>query len=105
VVPAGFDVIGLPTSPTAGGPDVAFYVRTGVANQTYTFLNQLQNVRAGAPAPLNVTVGTDAVAIGPLVTSSGTAATVPLQIPVLSSNTPTSVATGGVAFRPAAPVP
>ena len=102
VVPAGFDVIGLPTSPTAGGPDVAFYVRTGVANQTYSSLTQLQNVRAGAPAPLDVTVGTDAVAIGPLVTSTGTAATVPLLIPVLSSNTPTSVATGGVAFRPAA---
>jgi hypothetical protein len=102
VVPAAFDVIGLPSSPTAGGPDVAFYVRTGIANQTYTSLTQLQSVRAGAPAPLNVTVGTDAVAIGPLVTSSGTAASVPLQIPVLSSNTPTSVATGGVAFRPAA---
>jgi hypothetical protein len=102
VVPAGFDVIGLPSSPTAGGPDVAFYVRTGIANQTYTFLTQLQNVRAGAPAPLDVTVSTDAAAIGPLVTSSGTATTVPLQIPQLSSNTPTSVATGGVAFRPAA---
>ena len=102
VVPAGFDVIGLPASPTAGGPDVAFYARTGIANQTYTFLTQLQSVRAGAPAPLDVTFSTDAVAIGPLVTSSGTAASVPLQIPVLGFNTPTSVATGGVAFRPAA---
>ncbi len=102
VVPAAFDVIGLPSSPTAGGPDVAFYVRTGIADQTYAFLNQLQNVRAGAPAPLNVTISTNAVAIGPLVTSSGTAATVPLQIPTLTSNTPTSVAAGGVAFRPAA---
>ena len=102
VVPAAFDVIGLPATPTGGSADVAFYVRVGIANNTYQFLTQLQAVRAGAPAPLTVTVSSNNASSGTLVVTAGPAATQQLQIPAQQFNTPTNVAAGGVAFRPVA---
>jgi hypothetical protein len=102
VIPSAFDVIGLPSNPAAGAADTPFYVRTGIANSTGAFLVQLQDVRAGAPAPLTVTVSSNAPAIATLVGSAGTNSTQQVQIPVLQSNSPTSVAAGGVAVRPLA---
>jgi hypothetical protein len=103
VVPPAFDVNGLPPTPTAGGADVNFYVRVGVANSTYAFLTQLQAVRAGAPAPLTVTITSNAPAIGTLVVTAGPNATQQVQILATQTNSPTTVGAGGVAFRPVAP--
>jgi hypothetical protein len=103
VVPPAFDVIGLPATPTAGGADVNFYVRVGIANSTYAFLTQLQAVRAGAPAPLTVTITSNAPSIGTLVVTAGPNVTQQVQILATQTNSPTSVSVGGVAFRPLAP--
>ncbi|HTH64902.1 MAG TPA: hypothetical protein VL563_09445, partial [Gemmatimonadales bacterium] len=105
VVPPAFDVIGLPSTPTAGSADVAFYVRVGIANSTYQFLTQLQAVRAGAPAALTATITSNAPTIGTLVVTAGPGATQTVTIPALQTNSPTTVATGGVAFRPVATGP
>jgi hypothetical protein len=103
VVPPAFDIQGLGASYTSGGPDVAFYVRTGIANSTYAFLTQLQDVRAGAPGPLTVSFSTNAPGVATLVDSTGTGTTRTAAIAVGQSNSPTTVATGGVAFRPLTP--
>ncbi|MGH7895816.1 MAG: beta strand repeat-containing protein, partial [Candidatus Binatia bacterium] len=101
-VPPAFDVIGLPPTPTAGGPDVTFYVRVGIANSTGAFLTQLQAVRAGAPASLTVTITSNGPSIGTLVVTAGPNATQQVQILATQTNSPTSVSAGGVAFRPLA---
>jgi hypothetical protein len=103
VIPPGFDVIGLPPSPTAGGADVSFYVRVGIPNSTGQFLNQLQAVRTGGPGPLTATATTNAPAIATLVGAAGLPnASQQVQIGVQQVNSPTSVGTGGVALRPVA---
>jgi hypothetical protein len=95
-----FDVIGVTASQAAGGPDNAFYVRAGITNGTGAFLVALQSVRIGAPGPLSVTVQSGTPTAGTLVTSLGTVPSAVLQIPVGQAQTPTSVASGGVALRP-----
>jgi hypothetical protein len=101
VLPA-FDVVGLPSNTTAGAGDNAFYVRTGTASAQGTFMTAFQTVRAGASAALTASASSDAPAVGTLVTSAGVAPTRTVQIPEQVGNSPTSVATGGVAFRPVA---
>ena len=59
----------------------------------------MQNVRAGAPGPLTVTLTSGTPAVGTLVTSAGSGATRTVQIPIGLYYSPTSVATGGVAFN------
>ena len=60
----------------------------------------MQNVRAGAPGPLTVSFTVADPAVGTLVTSAGTGTTRTAQIPSGLYYTPTTVASGGVAFRP-----
>ncbi|MEO8294336.1 MAG: hypothetical protein ABI613_02395 [Gemmatimonadota bacterium] len=105
VIPAAFDVISLPAAPVAGGADVPFYVRVGIPASNGTFLTQLQNVRAGAPAPLTVTITSNAPSTASLVTTAGVSGTRQVQILEQQSNSPTTVATGGAALRPLAAGP
>jgi hypothetical protein len=101
VIPAAFDVINIPATPTAGPPDVSFYVRVGIANSTNAFLTQLQAVRAGAPGPLTATVMSSNAAVATLVNSAGQInATQQVQVQVQQFQSPTTVGAGGVALRP-----
>jgi hypothetical protein len=101
VVQAAVDLQGLPASTTLFSPWSAIYARVGVAQAGNAALNQLQNVRAGAPGPLTVTFTTPADNFGELRKAGGLAGvTQTAQIPIGSSNTPTDTTTGGVMFRP-----
>lgn len=88
------------TTTTLSGDD-AFWVRIGVAIGQTTSLSELQDVRAGG-TPFTVQVATDTPSVATIVTSGGVSNPATLSIPVGQSNTPTSVASGGVAVRPLA---
>ncbi len=100
VVQPAFDIQGLPASTTTLSPENAFYARVGTADGQNTFLTTVQNVRAGAPGPLTVTFTSSVPAVGVLADLAGSGATRQVQIPVGLYYSPTSVAAGGVAFRP-----
>ena len=101
VVKPALDISGITTSPLASAADDPFTVRIGIANVANQFLTELQDVRAGA-SPLTVTVTNSNATAGQLATSSTRAQSVTATIPVGQSSTPSSVATGGVAFDPLA---
>lgn len=65
-------------------------------------LNELQDRRAGQPA-LVVTVANSGPNAGQLATSAGTGQSITRTIAVGQSNTPTTVAAGGIAFDPLSP--
>ncbi|HEX9728792.1 MAG TPA: hypothetical protein VGA37_09840 [Gemmatimonadales bacterium] len=100
VVQPAFDISGLGTNPSAAGTDDPFTVRVGLPNATNAFLSETQAVRAGAPGPLTATVSSSDGAVGQLVTTALTGDVVTVTIAVGSASSPTSVATGGVAFDP-----
>jgi adhesin/invasin len=99
VVQPQLDISGLLTSLTTLSPDDPFTVRVGVGNGAV--LSVLQEIRAGG-TPLTATVVSDTAAVARLVTATDTGAVVTVQIPVLASASPTSVAAGGVAQEPLA---
>ncbi len=84
---------------TAGGADVAFYAQIGIPSGQLNGFDRIQNLRAGA-SPVTVTFVSSMPATGTLVTTAGAAATRTAQLTPLVYYTPTSVGTGGVAFRP-----
>lgn len=93
------ELYNLGTSQTAGGADAPFYAATGIPySGTNTFYTN-QPRAAGKPAlPVTFTSGTPTV--GTLTTTGLTAALINLAIGPGGYYTPTSVAGGGVAFRP-----
>jgi hypothetical protein len=97
VVQPQLDVAGLLTGITTLSPDDVFTVRVGLGNGVN--LTALQEIRAGG-TPLTATIVTDSVAVARLVTATDTGAVVTVQIPVLASSSPGSVAAGGVAQEP-----
>ena len=97
---AAFELQGLPATTTTLSPDNVLYVQVGLSNSPFTSLYTVQNVRAGAPGPLTVSFTVADPAVGTLVTSAGTGTTRTAQIPSGLYYTPTTVASGGVAFRP-----
>jgi hypothetical protein len=101
VVQPAFMVQGLSQSISTSSPDDAFYVQIGIPNGQNTTLNEFQAVRAGGQA-LVATVASSNVGVGTLATTAGTSGSVDLQIPPGSSNSPSTVASGGVAFHPVA---
>ena len=104
VVPPGFDVIGLPANPAAGGADVSFYVRVGIPHSSGQFLTQLQAVRTGGPGPLTATATSNAPATATLVGAAGAPnASQQVQIGVQQVQSPTTVGAGGMALRPLSP--
>ena len=102
IVQPAVQISSLSTSPTAGGIDDAFFVLVGTPNAGGTFMTDFQEVRAGAPAALTATLTTDNLSVGQLVTLAATGDTVTVDIVVGQNFSPTSVATGGVAFDPLA---
>jgi len=101
VVQPGIDIVNLATSQTAGGADNSFYVQVGIPNGTGTQLQQVQNVRAGAPGPLTATLTSSSPTIGSFVDLlGGPASPRTVDIPIGQYYSPTSIATGGIGFRP-----
>jgi hypothetical protein len=97
VVPA-LDIQALPSSVGATDASTLFYVRVGVANTFGTALSLLQEV---APGPsLVVTLSNSAASVAQLVTTAGGAQTRTVLIAPGSSNSPLTLAAGGVQFDP-----
>lgn len=93
------DIVSLSQSTTTLTADDVFYMRTGVANGQQTALSEVQAVRAGGAA-VDITVTSSNTGAGLLITSADTASTFVQTVQPITSNTPTSLATGGVAFAP-----
>jgi len=98
VVTPRLDVSGLVSSRAAGGADDPFIVRVGIPNAGNTAIATLQNVRAGSTG-LTVTLTSSNPAVGVFVSTPLTAGTVTATIAAGVSSTPSTVATGGAAFR------
>lgn len=94
------DLLGVPASTTSLSPDNAIYARLGIADGTNAFLIVVENVRPGAPGPLTATFVSSAPAVGTLVDTTGTGTSRTAQIVSGVYYTPTTVAGGGVGFRP-----
>ncbi len=101
IVQPSVDIIFLSASGSAASTaDDPFQARIGYANApTYTGMSSEQEIRAGAPGPLTVTITTTNPAAGLLNTSAQTGQSqVTLTIPIGQSRTPSTLATGGVTF-------
>lgn len=99
VVQPAADIIGLPSTASIAGGDDVFTIRLGVPNGVNTALQELQAVRAGAPA-VTATVASSNAALAALVTTPLTAGSVSVSIPAQASSSGGTVAAGGVALRP-----
>jgi hypothetical protein len=95
-----FQLTGLNATATTLALDDPFYVTIGTPQTpTGTSIWNGDAVRRGG-GPLTVTVVNDGTGIGTLTTSALTADSITLTIAEGAGNTPTSVAAGGLAFRP-----
>ncbi|MGB7213092.1 MAG: hypothetical protein WBC97_10765 [Gemmatimonadales bacterium] len=93
------EMSGPTASQTAGGADNAFYAYIGIPySGTNSFYNS--QIRAAGKPAFTVTFSSSAPAVGTLTTTALTAGIITEMINVGSYYTPTSVAGGGVAFRP-----
>ena len=96
IVPAMFVFTGLQTASNTLASDDDFYVRT---YSTAAGGGQSVQQQVSAEGPLEVTLTSSDPAVGVLTTLSQLATTpVTVFVPVNASNSPTSVAAGGVAF-------
>jgi hypothetical protein len=102
LVQPGIEIQGLPSSLTAGGQDVGFYVQVGIPNSLGTGLQQTESLRFGAPAPLDATLTTSDVTVAGLIDQVNTtpASSLGTQVPVGGYFSPTSIASGGIGIRP-----
>jgi adhesin/invasin len=103
VVAPAIDISSLTVNPTAGAADNPFTIRLGISSGT-AFLTELQAIRAGG-TPLDVAVTTSNPAAGLLITSdvpSPGGSSVVVRIALRAFSSPSTVATGGVAFNPEA---
>jgi len=98
---AALDIIFLGTTTTTLSANADFSVRVGVLNAAGGGFSAEQAVRAGG-ITATATVTSSAVAVGQLVTTAQTGASVTVAIAPGQSRSPGSVATGGVAFDPLA---
>jgi hypothetical protein len=97
VVQPSVEIVGLPTTVSAAAAVSQFYVQVGLPNSNQTALQSVQNVRPGPGLTATVASGTPAV--GQLVTTlNGSAASQTVTIPAGQYYSPTTLATGGVAF-------
>ncbi|HXI20903.1 MAG TPA: Ig-like domain-containing protein, partial [Gemmatimonadales bacterium] len=74
VVQPGVEIQGLLTTTTTLSGDDNFYAQVGVPNATGTILQRAQNVRPGAPGPLNATFTSRVTSVGTIVDSTSGAA-------------------------------
>jgi uncharacterized repeat protein (TIGR01451 family) len=102
IVQPALRIESLPASIDDTASNAPFFVRSGIADASVTFLQQFQSVRAGSSVlvtlQLNQSPPTPLVA--QLVTTSGAAQSRTVTIAATQSNSPTSVAAGGVEFDP-----
>jgi len=97
-----FQLNGLNATGTTLAADDAFYVSIGTPSSPGgVAIFSADDVRRGG-GPLSVSIINDTPGIGTLVTTAGTADSVVVSIAEGADNAPTSVAAGGVAFRPLA---
>ena len=101
IVQPGVQIANVPASMTSTAADVLINAFIGVPNVSNTGLNAFQERRAGG-APLVVTFTSGTPAAATLVNSVGPGTPLTATIVSGSYNTPTLVATGGVALRPVA---
>ena len=93
------ELVSVPDTTTTLSADSPFYVRTGVVLTGGTSFWAFQAVRVGGPGlTVNVTHNTGAVA--DLVTTAGAADSRTVTLAPGAFNSPTTVATGGIAFNP-----
>lgn len=100
VVTPALRITGLGASTSSIDAQDVFAVDCGVPNAGQTTLISAQSVRAGSS--LVVTVSNSAAGVGQLVTAALTGQVVQSTIAANTSNTPASVASGGVALDPIA---
>ncbi|MGH7591029.1 MAG: hypothetical protein ACREL2_06285, partial [Gemmatimonadales bacterium] len=99
VVQPVVELYGVNTSQTAGGADNPFYAYIGIPySGTNTF--STSQPRAFGKSPLTVTFSSSVPAVGTLTTTALTAGVVTAVINAGSYFSPTTVGTGGTAFRP-----
>jgi hypothetical protein len=102
VATPGMDVSGLTTPTTTFAANIAFLVRVGVTNAAGTGFSAFQGVRAGSPT-VTATITNSNGTVARLVTATDTSTTQEtVNVAPGSSNSPGSVASGGVAFDPLA---
>jgi hypothetical protein len=89
----------LASSMSALASDDSFEVYIGVPNAAGTDAAEWQEAN-GSYVALDVTVTSSAPAVGNLVTASSNGTPVKVQISVNNNHTPSTVASGGVAFHP-----
>ena len=102
VVKPAMDISGLATSGSAASTaDDQFVVRVGLPNAQLTGLNVLQEVRAGAPGPLAVTLTSTAPSVGLLkLFGQGTGtSSIGVSIPSGQTQSPTGNVTGAAFFE------
>ena len=101
ILQAAIDIASVATQLTTLSPPALFVARIGISNQN--FLTELQSVRAGGRGyVVTVTSGTPATAV--LITNADTVGTASKQLTIGpgQTQTPGSLASGGVAIRPLA---
>lgn len=97
-----YEIVGLNATGTTLSPDDVFQVRIGTpSNPTTGSLSTIDELRASGDT-VRVSLISDSTAIATLATSAGAADSVEIAFAPTASATPSSVATGGVAFRPVA---
>ncbi len=99
VVEPATQIAALNTAPTALDGEDPFIVYVGTPNPDLVTLTQTQAVRAGGDT-LTVTLTSSEDAVGILRTATDTATSVTVPIAPGSINSPSSVASGGVALFP-----
>ncbi|MGZ8377051.1 MAG: beta strand repeat-containing protein [Gemmatirosa sp.] len=99
VAPAGIEITGAPASTTTLSSTSPFVARVGPMPASGASLATIQDVRPGG-TPIVVTVTSSNPAVGQLATSAGAGQTRTVTISIGQSNSPSSVAAGGVAFDP-----
>jgi len=103
VVQPAVVLYGLVSSTTSLSNEDVFQARVGVPDASLSYLDDYQYVRAGSPAPFTATITSSNVAVAQLVTTADTGGSVTVQIGEGENRSPSSVATGGVAFDPVGP--
>ena len=91
-------IYALSTSTTTLSYDNEFHVDTGILNAAGTSYQRSQNVSGAEPLPVIFTSSNPAV--GQLSKTAATGASLTIEIPVNYSSSPTTKATGGIAFDP-----
>ncbi|KPJ93803.1 MAG: hypothetical protein AMJ53_06560, partial [Gammaproteobacteria bacterium SG8_11] len=101
VVDPALQIVYLSSTTTANAADLPFRVGVGIPTANNTAISEYQPVRPGA-GPLTATITSSAPSIGQLVTTGSSGASVTVEIAPSQSYSPSTVASGGVAFDPQA---